>query len=39
MWKVTSEKDIMNYKDEDITKFDCAYTGINGNGLNPEDAK
>jgi hypothetical protein len=39
MWKVSGEKDIMNYKDEDITKFDCAYTGINGNGLNPANVK
>jgi parallel beta-helix repeat protein len=39
MWKVSGEKDIMNYKDDDITKFDCAYTGINGNNLKPEDAK
>ena len=38
-WKTHGREDIMNYKDNDITKFDCSYTGINGNGLNPKDAK
>ncbi len=38
-WKSKGLQDIMDYKDNDITKFDCSYTGINGNGLKPEDAK
>jgi parallel beta-helix repeat protein len=38
-WKTHGREDIMNFKDNDITKFDCSYTGINGNNLKPEEAK
>lgn len=38
-WKSSGRKDIMDYKDNDITKFDCSFGGIRGNGLNPADAK
>jgi len=38
-WKTHGREDIMKYKDDDISKFDCTYTGINGNNLKPEDAK
>lgn len=36
MWKASGIKDILNYKDNDITAFDCSYTGINGNGKKAE---
>lgn len=39
MWKASGVKDIRDYKDDDISKFNCAYIGINGNGLKPKDAK
>ncbi|HQV76937.1 MAG TPA: parallel beta-helix domain-containing protein [Chitinophagales bacterium] len=38
-WKASGAKDIIKYKDEDISKFDCSILNINGNGLKPEDAK
>ena len=38
-WKASGIKDIMNYKDDDITKFDCSYTGIRGNNTDPASAK
>ena len=38
-WKTHGREDIMKFKDNDITKFDCSYTGINGNNLKPEEAK
>ena len=38
-WKIHGREDLRNYKDNDITKFDCMYTGIKGNGLNPQEAK
>jgi parallel beta-helix repeat protein len=38
-WKSKGREDIMDYKDNDMTKFNCTYTGINGNNLNPKDAK
>jgi parallel beta-helix repeat protein len=38
-WKAHGRDDIMKYKDNDITKFDCSYTGIRGNGLNAADAR
>ncbi len=38
-WKSHGREDIMNYKDNDIKKFDCSYVGIDGNGLNPTAAK
>ncbi len=36
MWKASGIKDILSYKDNDITAFDCSYTGINGNGKKAE---
>ncbi len=38
-WKTHGREDIMNFKDNDIKKFDCAYTGINGNNQKPEEVK
>jgi parallel beta-helix repeat protein len=38
-WKTHGREDIMNFKDNDITKFDCTYTGINGNNQKPEEVK
>lgn len=38
-WKTHGREDIMKFKDTDISKFDCSYTGINGNNLKPENAK
>ena len=38
-WKTHGREDIMNFKDNDITKFDCSYTGINGNNQKPEEVK
>ncbi|MCB0507919.1 MAG: parallel beta-helix domain-containing protein [Chitinophagales bacterium] len=38
-WKASGVKDIMDYKDNDISKFDCSISGINGNGLPPNEAK
>ena len=31
LWKAKNLKDVLNTYDKDITKFDCSYTGINGN--------
>ncbi|MEN9447649.1 MAG: hypothetical protein RJA25_939 [Bacteroidota bacterium] len=39
LWKATGRADIMNYKDSDLSKFNCEYKGINGNNLNPSAAK
>jgi len=39
MWKSSGVKDIRDYKDNDISKFNCSYTGINGNGISATDAK
>ena len=38
-WKTHGREDIMNFKDNDISKFDCSYTGINGNNQKPEEVK
>lgn len=38
-WKAKGIKDIMNYKDNDISKFDCSIAAINGNNTNPATAK
>ncbi len=38
-WKAKGRDDIMDYKDNNITKFDCSYTGINGNNANPATVK
>ena len=38
-WKTHGREDIMNFKDTDISKFDCSYTGINGNNQKPEEVK
>lgn len=38
-WKTHGREDIMKYKDNDLSKFDCSFSGIPGNGLNPADAK
>lgn len=38
-WKVKGREDIMNYKDNDLSKFDCTIAGIKGNGLDPTTAK
>lgn len=31
-WKAHGREDITKYKDTDITKFDCTFAGIQGNG-------
>lgn len=31
LWKVKGESDILNHKDNDISKFDCAHNNIIGN--------
>lgn len=38
-WKASGIKDIMNYKDNDISKFDCSIAAINGNNTDPATAK
>jgi parallel beta-helix repeat protein len=38
-WKAKGRDDIMKYKDYDISRFDCAIAGINGNNTKPEEAK
>ncbi|HOU46198.1 MAG TPA: parallel beta-helix domain-containing protein [Chitinophagales bacterium] len=39
VWKAHGRKDIMDYKDNDISKFDCTIAGIPGNNQNPTTAK
>jgi parallel beta-helix repeat protein len=31
LWKAKDLKDVLNTYDKDMAKFDCSYTGINGN--------
>jgi len=37
-WKAHGREDIMKYKDNDISKFDCTIAGIQGNNQNPTTA-
>ncbi len=34
LWKAKSLTDVLRTYDKDMTKFDCSYTGINGNHTN-----
>ena len=38
-WKIKGKDDFMKYKDTDISKFDCAIAGINGNNTDPKSVK
>ncbi len=38
-WKAKDLKDVLNTYDKDIAKFDCSYTGINGNNTKMDALK